>query len=222
MSLVFEGLDAYFENQEKKEKQELLDKIKKVQDRIANKDKTIEELQYERNLIFGNLCSIISNDLKNSVFNIFRGFTSDTCWKAFRWCRYKDSIDKDLDNGELTKDEYKQYEICFNLTVGRISDYFFGKLKDEAKFKEIIKNWSAGYDYVYTYKDQEITIFIPNFLADETTWHTVLDGYRVNYKESEYFSGFVCSGLDYKKVAKELQEWLIAEGWNKCEQSKSN
>ena len=29
MSLVFDGLDAYFENQEKKEKQELLDKIKK-------------------------------------------------------------------------------------------------------------------------------------------------------------------------------------------------
>ena len=217
MSLVFDGLDAYFERQEKKEKQELLDKIKKVQDRLANKDKTIEELQYERNLIFGNLCSIISNDLRNSVFNIFRGFTSDICWKALRWCRYKDNIDEDLANGELTKDEYKQYEVCFNLTVRRISEYFFGKLKDEAKFKEIIKNWAVGYDYVYTYKDQEITIFIPNFLADETTWHTVLDGYRVNYKESEYFSGFVCSGLDYKKVAKELQEWMLAEGWNKGE-----
>ena len=94
---------------------------------------------------------------------------------------------------------------------------FFGKLKDEVKFKEIIKNWAVGYDYVYIYKDQEITIFIPNFLADETTWHTVLDGYRVNYKESEYFSGFVCSGLDYKKVAKELQEWMLAEEWNKGE-----
>ena len=217
MSLVFDGLDAYFENQEKKEKQELLDKIKKVQDRLDSKDRVIEELQYERDLIFGNLCNIISNDLRNSIFNIFRGFTSDICWKALRWCRYKDNIDEDLANGELTKDEYKQYEVCFNLTVRRISEYFFGKLKDEAKFKEIIKNWAVGYDYVYTYKDQEITIFIPNFLADETTWHTVLDGYRVNYKESEYFSGFVCSGLDYKKVAKELQEWMLAEGWNKGE-----
>ena len=217
MSLVFDGLDAYFENQEKKEKQELLDKIKKVQDRLNNKDKAIEELQYERNLIFGNLCNIISNDLRNSVFNIFRGFTSDICWKALRWCRYKDNIDEDLANGELTKDEYEQYKACFDMTVGRVSDYFFGKLKDEVKFKEIIKNWAVGYNYVYTYKDQEITIFIPNFLADETTWHTVLDGYRVNYKESEYFSGFVCSGLDYKKVAKELQEWMLAEGWNKGE-----
>ena len=217
MGLDFGDYNAYFENQEKKEKQELLDKIKKVQDRLNNKDKAIEELQYERNLIFGNLCSIISNDLRNSVFNIFRGFTSDICWKALRWHRYKDSIDKDLDNGELTKDEYEQYKVCFDMTIGRVSNYFFGTLKDEVKFKEIIKNWAVGYDYVYTYKDQEITIFIPNFLADETTWHTVLDGYRVNYKESEYFSGFVCSGLDYKKVAKELQEWILAEGWNKGE-----
>ena len=217
MSLVFEKLDAYFENQEKKEKQELLDKIKKVQDRLNNKDKAIEELQYERDLIFGNLCSIISNDLKNSVFNIFRGFTSDICWKAWRWCHYKDNVNEELTNGKLTKDEYEQYKACFDMTVRLVSDYFFGKLKDEVIFKEIIKNWAVGYDYVYTYKDQEITIFIPNFLADETTWHTVLDGYRVNYKESEYFSGFVCSGLDYKKVAKELQEWMLAEGWNKGE-----
>ena len=217
MSLVFEKLDAYFENKEKKEKQELLAKIKKVQDRLNNTDKAIEELQYERDLIFGNLCSIISNDLKNSVFNIFRGFTSDICWKAWRWCHYKDNVNEELTNGKLTKDEYEQYKACFDMTVRLVSDYFFGKLKDEVIFKEIIKNWAVGYDYVYTYKDQEITIFIPNFLADETTWHTVLDGYRVNYKESEYFSGFVCSGLDYKKVAKELQEWMLAEGWNKGE-----
>ena len=79
MGLDFGDYNAYFENQEKKEKQELLDKIKKVQDRLNNKDKAIEELQYERDLIFGNLCNIISNDLRNSVFNIFRGFTADLC-----------------------------------------------------------------------------------------------------------------------------------------------
>ena len=222
MSLDFGGYNAYFESTEKKEKQELLDKIKKVQDRLNNKDKAIEELQYERDLIFGNLCNIISNDLRNSVFNIFRGFTSDLCWKAWRWCHYKDTIDEELTNSKLTKDEYDKYKACFDMTVSLVSDYFFGELKDKVKFKEIIKNWTVGYDYVYTYKSQEISIFIPNFLADETTWHTMLDGYRVNYKESEYCSGFVCSGLDYNKVAKELQDWMLAEGWNKGEQSKSN
>ena len=215
MSLVFEELDAYFENKEKKEKQELLDKIKKVQDRLANKDKTIEELQYERNLIFDNLCSIISNDLKNSVFNIFREFTSDICWKAWRWCHYKDNVNEELTNGKLTKDEYEQYKACFDMTVRLVSDYFFGKLKDEVKFKEIIRNWTVGYDYIYTYKGQEISIFIPIFHADIKDYCYALDGYRAGYKESEYVRGYITSSLDYKEVAEKVQDWLINEKWKK-------
>ena len=213
MSLVFEGLDTYFENQEKKEKQELLDKIKKVQDRLNNKDKAIEELQYERDLIFGNLCNIISNDLRNSIFNIFRGFTSDICWKAWRWCHYKDNVDEELANGKLTKDEYDKYKACFDLTVGRIIDCFFGELKDKVKFKEIIKNWTTGYDYVYTYKDQEISIFIPIFHADIKDYCYALDGYRAGYKESECIQGYIANSLDYKEVAEKLQDWLTNEKW---------
>ena len=213
MSLVFDGLDAYFENQEKKEKQELLDKIKKVQDRLNNKDKAIEELQYERNLIFGNLCNIISNDLRNSVFNIFRGFTSDICWKAWRWHHYKDNVDEELANSKLTKDEYDKYKACFDLTVGRIIDCFFGELKDKVKFKEIIKNWTVGYDYIYTYKDQEVNILIPVFHADDKDYGYALDGYRAGYKERECIQGYIANSLDYKEVAKKLQDWLINEKW---------
>ena len=213
MSLVFDKLDAYFENQEKKEKQELLDKIKKVQDRLDSKDRVIEELQYERDLIFGNLCNIISNDLRNSIFNIFREFTSDICWKAWRWCHCKDDVDKELANGKLTKDEYEQYKTCFDMTVSRVSDCFFDKLKDEVIFKEIIKNWAVGYDYVYTYKGQEISIFIPIFHADIKDYIYALDGYRASCKESEYVRDYITSSLDYKEVAEKVQDWLINEKW---------
>ena len=213
MSLVFDGLDAYFENQEKKEKQELLDKIKKVQDRLDSKDRVIEELQYERDLIFGNLCNIISNDLRNSIFNIFREFTSDICWKAWRWCHCKDNVDEELANGKLTKDEYEQYKACFDMTVSRVSDCFFDKLKDEVIFKEIIKNWAVGYDYVYTYKGQEISIFIPIFHADIKDYIYALDGYRASYKESKYVRDYITSSLDYKEVAEKVQDWLINEKW---------
>ena len=204
MGLDFGDYNAYFENQEKKEKQELLDKIKKVQDRLNNKDKAIEELQYERDLIFGNLCSIISNDLKNSVFNIFRGFTSDICWKAWRWCHSKDNVDEELANGKLTKDEYDKYKSCFDLTIRRISDCFFGKLKDEVKFKEIIRNWTVGYDYMYTYKGQEISIFIPIFHAGIKDYCYALDSYRAGYKESKYVRGYIASSLDYKEAAEKV------------------
>ena len=213
MSLIFDGLDAYFENQEKKEKQELLDKIKKVQDRLDSKDRVIEELQYERDLIFGNLCNIISNDLRNSIFNIFREFTSDICWKAWRWCHCKDDVDEELTNGKLTKDEYEQYKACFDMTVSRVSDCFFDKLKDEIIFKEIIKNWAVGYDYVYTYNGQEISIFIPIFHADIKDYIYALDGYRASYKESKYVRDYITSSLDYKEVAEKVQDWLINEKW---------
>ena len=213
MGLDFGDYNAYFENKEKKEKQELLDKIKKVQDRLNNKDKAIEELQYERNLIFGNLCNIISNDLRNSAFNIFRGFTSDICWKAWRWCHYKDTIDEELTSSKLTKDEYDKYKAYFDMTVSLVSDYFFGELKDKVKFKEIIKNWTVGYDYVYTYKGQEISIFIPIFHADINDYCYALAGYKASYKESEHVKGYIANSLDYKEVAEKVQDWLINEKW---------
>lgn len=213
MNSEFNELNAYFEYQEKKEKQELLDKIKKVQDRLANKDKAIEELQYERNLIFGNLCNIISNDLRNSVFNIFRGFTSDFFWKAWRWAWYKDEVDKELKNGDLDENEYKSYKTVFDMTVTIVKDKFFGDLKDKVKFKEIIKNWSIGYDYIYIYKKQEISIFIPEFHADDKDYYYALNGYRAGYKESEHCQGYIANSLDYKEVAEKLQDWLINEKW---------
>ena len=202
---AFGGHDAYFES--------ILDKIKKVQDRLESKDKAIEELKYERDLIFGDLCNIISNDLKNSIFNIFRGFDSDICWKAWRWCNYKDRVDEELINGKLTKDEYDKYRVCFDLTVGRIIGCFFGELKGKVKFKEIIKNWTVGYDYIYTYKDQEVNILIPVFHADDKDYGYALEGYIAGYKESECVQGYIAHGLDYKEVAKKLQDWLINEKW---------
>ena len=214
MNSDFKELNAYFEDREKKEKQELLDKIKKVQERLANKDKAVEELQYERNLIFGNLCSIISNDLRNSVFNIFRGFTSDIFWKAWRWSCHKDTVDEELKRGDLDENEYKSHKTAFDITVHTVKDKFFGKdLKDKVKFKEIIKSWSVGYDYIYTYKKQEIEIFIPIFHADDKDYYYALNGYRANYKESESCWGYIANGLDYTEVAEKLQDWLINEKW---------
>ena len=102
---------------------------------------------------------------------------------------------------------------CFDLTVGRIIGCFFGELKGKVKFKEIIKNWTVGYDYIYTYKDQEVNILIPVFHADDKDYGYALEGYRAGYKESECVQGYIANDLDYKKVAEKLQDWLINEKW---------
>ena len=97
------------------------------------------------------------------------------------------------------------------MAINRVSDYFFDKLKDDVVFKEIIKNWTVGYDYIYTYKGQEISIFIPIFHADIKDYCYALDGYSAGYKERECVQGYIANGLDYKEVAKKLQDWLINE-----------
>ena len=217
MNSDFNELDASFESKEKREKQELLDKIKKVQDRLANKEKAIEELKYEHSLIFGDLCNIISNDLRNSVFNIFKGFTSDVFWKAWRWSCHKNIVDEELKKGNLTKEEYNSYKTAFDMTVFMVKDKFFGDLKAKVEFKEIIQFWTVGYDYIYAYKNQEVSIFIPVFHADIKDYCYALVGYRAGYKESEHVQGYIASGLEYKEVAEKLQDWLINEKWKKQE-----
>ena len=210
-----DALQKRWEAEEEAKRQELLDEIKQAQDRIAAKDKAIEEMKFERELIFNNFLSILNNKLRLSTFNIFYGFNNDMFWKAWRWINHKDTVDKELKNKEITKEEYNNHKLCFEMTVHGVQEKFFGELKDQVQFKELIKCWTTGYDYTYTYKDQEIIIFIPLFSADKDSWHEALGGYRINYKESEYVHGWVCGGLDYKKVAKELQDWLKNEGWKK-------
>ena len=48
------------EAEEAEEKQKLLDKIKLTQDRLSVKEKAMKELQYEYDLIFGDLCRTIN------------------------------------------------------------------------------------------------------------------------------------------------------------------
>lgn len=212
---MMKELNARIDAEEAAKKKALLDKIELIKTRMANKDKVIEELKYERDLIFGNLCSVISNDLRMSSFNLFMGFNSDMFWKAWRWSSRKSTLDEELKNGDITNDEYKQHKFCFDLATNTVRERFFGDFKDKVKFKEIIMAWTIGYDFVYLYRDQEITVFIPLFSANEKDWEYALIGYRANYRESEYVTECICSGLEYKEVAAKLQDWMHNEGWKK-------
>ena len=205
------------EAEEAEEKQKLLDKIKLTQDRLSVKEKAMKEMQYEYDLIFGDLYHTINYDLKNSCFNIFRYLNSDMLWKAWRWSSHRDTLDKELADGDLTEKEYKESKNDFDYTTKTVKEKFFGELKDKVKFKEIIMFWTAGYEFVYTYKKQEIIIFVPIFHADDKDYYYALNGYTASYKEGQYCNSYIFGNLDYKKVAEKLQDWMINEGWKKGE-----
>lgn len=214
-------MTSLWEDREKAETQKILDRLDQTKTRMQNKDKTIEELKYERNLIFKDLCRIINDEVRLSFLNLFMGFNvSDFLNKAWRWHCRKEALDEEFAKGELSKRDYESYKTSFDIAVDTVTKSFFGELKDKVQFKAIIAAWTTGYDFVYTYKDQEITIFVPVFHADERDWEYALMGYRVNYRESEYVQEWIYGGLDYQEVAKKLQEWMLSEGWLKSEKNK--
>ena len=203
------------EEKQKAEKQFVIDKIKLRQDRLTNKRKQIEELQYEEQLILGNLIATINQDLRNSAWNLFRYFEPGIFWKAWRWNQHKDSVDKDFADKDIDEQEYNSYKSAFGYTKDTIQRVFFGEeFKDKANFKEIIMNWEIGYDYIFTCKRQEIHIFIPTFNCTDKTYTYELNGYHFSYKDSNISTTWVCHNLDYQVVADRLQEWLRDEEWH--------
>ena len=198
-------LEAFFKSMEAEEES-------KRQALLDEKDAVIEELKFERKLLFNDFLNIINEKLRLSSFNIFMGFNRDMFWKAWKWSRDQAELKTSLDKGDLTNAEYNEYETCFDVTTGVVKDKFFGQLKDQVKFKEIIMDWSVGYDFVYKYKRQEISIFVPIFNVDEKDYECALSGYHASYRKDECCNAWISSGLNYREVAEKLQAWMLAEG----------
>ena len=217
----FDEYNWLSDTREEDKKKFILDQIQLRKDRLAEKEKAIENLTYERDLVFNDLCNVIKSDLGNSSFNIFYGLNDDIFWKAWKYENYKKEFKEEVEKGEITKEEAKQYKFAFEYTVSHIREVFFDKeLDKEIKFKGIIKSWIEGYDYHFTYKDVEFYVFIPNFCANKETWKTMLSGYRVNYEESKSCWSYVAGGLDVEQVKDKLTEWLKDESWHKDEPNK--
>ena len=222
-SKVRNSLTYFYDDQEEREKKFVVDEIKSRQDKLAKKDEEISNLQYERNLILLDVIGTINNDLRNSGWNLFKYFDGDIFWKAWKYCHHKDELEGMLKSGDkdMPQEEFDKYKSSFGYTKDTVQRVFFGELKDKVKFKEIIRSWEIGYDYIFIYKKQEIQVFIPTFLCDEKTYGYMLNGYHVSYSESDCCTSWITHDLDYHKVADRLQEWLRNEEWKKKDEKTS-
>lgn len=203
--------NMYFDNFDDREKAiniRIINELDRRKERIKLKEAAIEELKYEKDLIFNDMLSIIRNDLANSASNVFRGFDSDLYRKAWKYFWYKDN---------LSDSEKETYKGIFDFMLSIITINFFGKeLEKEVIFKEVIQSWTSGYTFSFEYKDQEIQIFIPTFsTVNAENYAEIMSGYRINYRERPACYGYVCGGLDYSEVGEKLQAWMLSEGWKK-------
>lgn len=187
--------------------QYVLDEIKKRQEFLKAKRDQIDQLNYEANLITGNICNVIRDDLwGTSKFNMFYGINDEAFWKAWRYFNHHKDKDFEDYKDPKTKKEEKQ---SLDFIDGMIRHYIFTD-KDEAKLVECLSYcYGMGYDFTYSYKGETIQVYIPLF--QKTTGDNYLDmlhGYRLNFKESEYSWGWIAGGLEYMTLKDKLDEWL--------------
>lgn len=186
---------------ESRRAQQVLNQIDLKEKRLANKETTISQLQYEKELIEKDIVSTIKTELNNSCLNIFRYFNPDLLSRIWR-----DWINKDKEKDKANNKQFK-YNLDYVLKIIKSSllnndDNFI--LKDILDFC-----WSAAYEFIFDYKGQEILVYIPVFAnVTEKNKPYIMCGYMIQYKENEHTWTSITSGFNTTKISQDLKEWL--------------
>lgn len=180
----------------------VLDEIKLRQERKNQKDKLIEELTYEKDLITHDIINIIKSDLAYTQYNLFAGHNQEMFSKTWKYINFKKSenIDK-----ETKKDYKKSFDFVTNIIMENI---LLGN--KDFKLKEIYDcNFSQAYNFIYEYKNNKFSINIPMFAnTNEKNYLQMLYGYCISHYDSKHSSRQIIYGLDYTKVANDFKQWL--------------
>jgi hypothetical protein len=189
-----------YETMESEKAKYVLDEIKLRQERKKKKDKLIEELNYEKDLITHDIINIIRSDLTYTKYNLFVGYNQEMFSKAWRYINLRKDADKEVK---------KDYKKSFDFVTHIIEENILSGNKD-FKLKEIYDyNFSQAYEFIYEYKDHKFSISIPMFAnTNEKNYLQMLYGYRISHYESKHTSMQIIYGLDYTKVANDFKQWL--------------
>lgn len=193
---------SYESVQEEKAKY-VLDEIKLRQERKNKKDKLIEELNYEKDLITHDIINIIRSDLAYTQYNLFVGYNQEMFSKTWRYINFK------KDKNDIDKEVKKDYKKSFDFVTHIIEENILLGNKD-FKLKEIYDySFSQAYEFIYEYKNHKFSISIPMFAnTNEKNYLQMLYGYRISHYDSKHSSRQIIYGLDYTKVANEFKQWL--------------
>ena len=173
-------------------------------ERFQQKQKLIDELIYDRQLVQADIIDVIRTDIHNSSYNILYGMYDQVYTSVFQYFWHKD----DKEWFKTYQKDKKELKSVFEYALGRIKDAFFPQYDFE--LVEIIDFWySASYEFHYKYKNQMIEITIPCFShANKENYMYLLGGYRVLYQQDTHVWDTIASDLDYHKVAEQLQQWI--------------
>lgn len=194
---------------EKVEAETAMNEMKKRQEILDAKGKEIRRLEYESNLIRGDICSAIRNDFpKISRFNLFSWFNGDLLPQAWRYFNLGDS-DAPVYKEKETKDKEKA---SLELVDSKMRKTFF-PFDENAKLAELSRaQYREAYDFVYECMGNKIHIMVPSFAhASEDNYLYMLKGYVAYYEESELSRVEFASNLEYAELTKEIESFVKKE-----------
>lgn len=196
------GLEQFIQEQEAKrqiETKNILDKIDYRQGLINEKNKIINTLNYEKELITEDIVKLVKG-LNSSELSLIWGATSKQYHDAWLWNQQDVINNKNID--EL-KNSYK-------LVTLQIQDRLLLNNK-KIKLKDISLYGydEIGYSFYYEYKKHTFEIYVPMFeRATKENYKDMLLGYKLLIKTSEYTWDTIIRDLNYNVVAQKLKEYI--------------
>lgn len=188
-----------------------------LDDKIEEKQKAIEALQFEINIFKDKKSSVLNNFLDS--YKILDNKALYDIWRAF--CVHKALATKNKeDNKEISEEDAKKYgslrtktrqyvlsvikTSCFTPSV---ISYFDIKLID-------IFQWcfGAGYQFVYSVGGKTIMFTIPLTYCDDKSRGYICDGlFRANYSKDKDGAvwDYIASSYSEKEVREKLSDWIF-------------
>lgn len=185
------------ENYENTKALVIVNDINSKKEKIKQKQKLIEDLKYESNLIEQDMINNIKIDLYHSSYNLFSYISASYFIDAIRYLHTDD------------KEKKKEYKKSFTFITNQIKENIL-KNNNEFKLKDINNYFfETSFEFEYEYKNHIIRIDIPMYSnAYIKNYEDLLYGYKCYLNTSEHCYELKFYDLNYKTFADKLEKYI--------------
>ena len=178
---------------------EIVNNIKNKREKIKQKQKLIEDLKYESDLIEQDMINNIRVNLNNSSYNLFGYISASMFTEAI--CYFNKRVND--------KEKKKEYKKSFNFISNKIKEEIL-KNNNEFKLKDITNYFfETAFEFEYKYKNHIIRIDIPIYSsAYIKNYEDLLYGYRLYIKTSTNSYELKFWDLNYQTFADSLEKYI--------------
>lgn len=186
----------------------LLEALNYRVERLKAKQKAINELKYDEQVITNDIITFMKDQMYLSTLNKMVGVTGGTLWEAWRWFNHKPLEEQPDSAVKINWDECKK---SFDYLTSLMNTYYLIDYKN-FKLEEVLLNRASDdleLEYVYEPTQRKIAITVPNFQAiNADSFTELLDGYTVRYYEYEHVRSILIRSWDIEKIQKAIDKYV--------------